>query len=299
MQCYLARPMSHVITAKIKGVSLLVLTTILWGTSFVFIKLSVSNIDPFSYTAYRTLFATVVLTAILVVLKMMGRPINMDSMVKGMITGIAYASGLLLQAAGTAYTTPSLSAFITGFNTIHVHVYVALLGKSYGVLDLLALLLSMLGLYVLTSPQGGIGIGELLVFLGSIAWAAQIILISKYRHTNVLEFLHGMFLTGSFMAPLAYIVYGFPLDMEILKYLAYLAVVCSIGATFFQVWGQKYVSAASAAVIFLLEPVFALLFSVLMGMEELEIYKVLGGGMIVISTYIVTLSEMRKKPSQF
>lgn len=288
-------PVNSGVIAKIKGMSLLVMTTVLWGTSFVFIKLSVSNIDPLSYTAYRTLFAVIALTPALIVMSAMGKPVDTSSLAKGMVTGITYALGLLLQAAGTAYTTPSLSAFITGFNTLHVHVYMALIKKSYGVLDLLALLMSISGLYILTSPQGGIGIGELLVFLGSIAWAAQIILISRYKYTNILEFLYGMFLTGSLVAPLAYVTSGFPHDVETLKYLIYLAVVCSIGATFFQVWGQKYVSATAAAVVFLLEPVFALVFSVLMGMEGVDLYKIIGGGMIVMSTYVATISEVRKQ----
>ncbi|WP_448579599.1 DMT family transporter [Thermosphaera sp.] len=280
---------------KIKGVLFLVLTTVLWGTSFSFIKLSVEEISGFSYTFYRGLFSILILSILLAV-KHARQGIDVKSFVKGLYTGIAYTLGLLLQGLGTQYVTPSTSAFITGLNTVHVHLYAGLLARKYGLTHAVSLVLAITGLYVLTSPQNSGGLGEILVFIGSISWAAQIILVGKYSDASMLEYLYGMFTPTLFLAPYVFIAEsGGELSLNTILYLAYLAVACSLGATYFQVKGQKYVSASSAAIIFLLEPVFALIFSLIMGLEGLMIYKLIGGGLIVLATYITTIGELKEQ----
>jgi len=279
-----------------RGVVYLVATTVLWGSSFSFIKLSVTDISPLAYTSLRSLIAVLALTPLLFLKKMKGG-IEWGSLFKGVVIGIAYFLGLYLQAAGTVYTTPSISAFVTGLNSVHVHLYVALVERNYGLIDGVALALAVLGLYLLTSPEGGFTAGVLLVFMGSIAWAAQILLVSKYGSSSTLEVLYGMFLPGALTSP-GLLLTGTSLPGRVLLYLAYLAIVCSVLATFFQVVGQRYVSPLVAALIFLLEPVFALVFSLLMGLERLELYKLVGGGLIVLATYLVTMIEVRKPRAQ-
>jgi drug/metabolite transporter (DMT)-like permease len=279
---------------KIKGIFFLVLTTILWGTSFSFIKLSVEEISGFSYTFYRGLISILILT-ILLAAKHARQGIDAKSFIKGLYTGVAYTTGLLLQGLGTQYVTPSTSAFITGLNTVHVHLYAGFLARKYGLTHAVSLVLAISGLYILTSPQNSGGLGEILVFMGSISWAAQIILVSKYSDSSMLEYLYGMFTPTLFLAPYVFIVEnGGELSLNAIAYLAYLAVACSLGATYFQVKGQKYVTASSAAIIFLLEPVFALIFSLVMGLEDLVLYKLVGGGLIVIATYITTIGELKE-----
>jgi drug/metabolite transporter (DMT)-like permease len=279
---------------KIKGVFFLVLTTILWGTSFSFIKLSVEEISGFSYTFYRGLISILILT-ILLAAKHARQGIDAKSFIKGLYTGVAYTTGLLLQGLGTQYVTPSTSAFITGLNTVHVHLYAGFLARKYGLTHAVSLVLAISGLYILTSPQNSGGLGEILVFMGSISWAAQIILVSKYSDSSMLEYLYGMFTPTLFLAPYVFIVEnGGELSLNAIVYLAYLAVACSLGATYFQVKGQKYVTASSAAIIFLLEPVFALIFSLVMGLEDLVLYKLVGGGLIVLATYITTIEELKE-----
>jgi drug/metabolite transporter (DMT)-like permease len=276
---------------KIMGFFSLVLTTLVWGSSFALIKLSVSEIDPFTYTATRTLIATATLLPILVTKKMRGG-VDTTSFKRGFKTGLAYSTGLLLQAAGTAYTTPSVSAFVTGLSSVHVHFYAATVLRSYSLVDLVSLILAITGLYVLTRPTGGFAIGEFLVLASTVFWAIQIILVSKYSNSSLLEFLTGVFTAGALYMPLALVMRPM-LTGEVLVYLAYLALACSIIATLLQVLGQRYISATTASLIFLLEPVFATLFSVLLRLEDIDLYKVTGGALILISLYTTTLAELK------
>jgi drug/metabolite transporter (DMT)-like permease len=185
-----------------------------------------------------------------------------------------------------------MSAFITGLATIHVHLYSALIKKKYFWLDLAALVSAIIGLYVLTSPSGGMGLGGVLVFAGSIMWALQIVLISRYGYSSIVEFLFDTFIAGVLYGPPALLA-GLNLTLEAWIYISYLAIACSIGTALFQVLGQRYISESTAAIVFLLEPVFATIFSILMGIEYITVYKVVGGGLILLSLYISTISELK------
>jgi len=130
--------------------------------------------------------------------------------------------------------------------------------------------------------------------LGSVLWAAEIILVSSYSRSSMTELLFGAFVAGA--------VYGVPLinrgvemDLETLTYMIYLALACSILATFLQVYGQRYISEKTAAIIFLLEPVFATIFSMTAGLETVDLHKMVGGGLITASLYFSASSEFRRR----
>jgi drug/metabolite transporter (DMT)-like permease len=279
---------------KVLGLALLTLTTALWGTSFSFIKLSVENVSSVTYTSYRCLLS-VALLAPLALAKGLRRGFDRGSYRRGLAIGVAYTLGLLLQAEGTRYTTPSVSAFLTALNSVNVHVYAALVERRYSPLDAVAIALATAGLYVISRPTGGLGLGEVLLLLGSVAWAAQVILVSAFGLGSPLELLLGTFTPGLLLVPLD-LAMGTPeLGGETLLYLTYLALVCSITAILLQILGQRYVSPVAAAVVFLAEPVFALAFSLALGLEEPSLSRGVGGGLIVAGTYVATLSELRRE----
>jgi len=278
---------------KLYGFSSLIFTTFLWGTSFAFIKLSVGVVSPYAYVFTRTLLASIMLLP-LVALKALSGSIDYTSLKRGFIVGLTYSTGLVLQGAGTAYIDPSTSAFITGLSTLHVHLYSSLIKRRYSWIDGVALFVALLGLYTISTPSGGLGVGELLVLAGTFMWALQVILISQYSYSSMLEFLFGTFLAGTIYG-VATTFTGLHMTTETWLYIAYLALVCSIGATFFQVLGQRYVSEATAAIVFLLEPVFATIFSVAMGLETVTTYKVVGGALILSSLYLALYSELKTR----
>ncbi len=278
---------------KLLGLALLTLTTALWGTSFSFIKLSVESVPSPVYTSYRCLLSVAFL-APLALAKGLLTEFDRKSYSKGVAIGLAYVLGLLLQAEGTRYTTPSVSAFLTALNSVNVHLFVALVERRYYLLDGVAITLATAGLYVISRPSGGLGLGEVLLILGSVAWAAQVILVSKFGWSSPLELLLGTFTPGVLLTPLTLAIGTPEVGGEALLYLTYLALLCSVVATFLQILGQRYVSPVTAAVVFLLEPVFALAFSLALGLEGVSLSKGVGGGLIVASTYIATLSELRQ-----
>lgn len=277
------------------GALSLLLATVIWGSSFVVLKSVVTELSSASYVFYRGLAAAALL-APPTLSKALRGSLHWPSVRGGLVTGVAYALGLFLQGAGTKYTTPSLSAFITGLSTLHVCLYRGIVGGGLGAPLLLALAAALAGLYLVTEPTGGggVGLGELLVLLGSVAWAAQILLVARYsgRGLQRLEFLQGMVLPSLMLGPLA-LHNGLAAAPEggTLLGLLYLASLCTIAASYLQVLGQSRVGPATAAITFSLEPFFALLFSVATGAEALTPMKLVGGGLMVAATYVALRYE--------
>jgi drug/metabolite transporter (DMT)-like permease len=194
---------------------------------------------------------------------------------------------------GTSFAFIKLSV---GVVSPYTYVFTRTLLASITLLPLVALkaLSGSIGLYTISTPSSGLSVGELLVLAGTFMWALQIILISRYSYSSMLEFLFGTFLAGTIYG-VATPFTGLYMTTETWLYIAYLALVCSIGATFFQVLGQRYVSEATAAIVFLLEPVFATIFSIAIGLETVTTYKVVGGALILSSLYLALYSEFKTR----
>ncbi|MCX8186119.1 MAG: DMT family transporter [Sulfolobales archaeon] len=275
----------------VKGLTSLLLVSILWGTSFPAIKTVMMSVNEYTYTWVRSLIAITGLTPYLIYVYRNGR-LSVQSIKGGTMAGVAYALGLWLQGWGTKYTTASNSAFITGLSVVFVHMYTGVIRGRYSYKMGVTLALSLLGLYMLTTPASGFNVGDLLVLLGSFMWAAQIILVSRYCSSDPLVFtLFEMVPALMFIFP-DVMFYGYVgIDFNSLLIIAYLAIVCSDAAFALQVFGQRFIDPAVAAVIFLLEPVAASVFSYILLKEVMGLHQLMGALLILISMSIASTDK--------
>ena len=63
-------------------------------------------------------------------------------------------------------------------------------------------------------------------------------------------------------------------------------------AIFVMIWAQKILSAGETAVIFSLEPIFAALFSIFMGVESFGVLQWTGGIIVVLSVIYYSKSSI-------
>jgi drug/metabolite transporter (DMT)-like permease len=276
---------------RLVGPLVLLIATVLWGSTFPVIKLVVTDIGSFAYVWIRGLIAVLCLLPYVVfrLVKQSYNPVYRRVIIGGLLTGVAYALGLWLQGWGTGLTTASNSAFITGLNVVFVHLYVALVERRYSLRLGLELLLAVLGLYLLTMPTGGFNIGDFLVLLGAVAWAAQVILVSKYGGADPLAFTFFEILPSVLFVLPDVLYSGLPrISIRSLLGLAYLGTVCTVGAFSLQAYGQKYVLPEIAALIYLLEPVFAAVFAWAMLGEVMTLTQIIGASLMFTAMVIAT-----------
>ena len=100
---------------RAKAEILLVITTFIWGSSFVIVKGALADASPFPYLAVRFILAGLPMFGVMA----RGR-LPRESLMPSLVLGILLFTGYAFQTWGLTLTTPSKSAFITGFSVILV-----------------------------------------------------------------------------------------------------------------------------------------------------------------------------------
>ncbi len=274
--------MTRSVSERGLGILALLGTVLLWGSSFTAIKVTVSVISPLTYVWLRALIAFLGLTPYVLYVS---RHSSIKAWVKGgLVTGAVFALGLLFQGWGTKYTSASNSAFITGLNVVFVHLYVGVVRREYSVGHGLGLLLSVAGLYLLTSPEGGLGVGDLLVLVSAVMWAAQVLLVDRFSASNPAIFTWAEMIPSIFFFVPDVTLNGIPrIPITLIPVITYLGLACADAAFTLQVFGQRRVDPASAALIFLLEPVVATVIATIILGESVTPVKAVGMTLILVA----------------
>jgi drug/metabolite transporter (DMT)-like permease len=271
------------LSQRAKAELLLVVTTFFWGSTFVIVKGALADTSPFSFIALRFILAGVLMLAFMAQWRM-PRPV----LVPSLVLGILLFAGFAFQTWGLVFTSPSKSAFITGFSVILVPVIALFEGYQMRAANACGAALGLLGIYLLVLPSGVISAvnrGDLLTLFGAIAFAVHIVRVGTYtRQHSFLHLAPGQILAVGIIAMLA-----IPLapggTLHWTGRLVFAIVVTAVFATAFafgtQVWAQQYTPPPHTALIFSLEPVFAALTSWIVTGEHL------GGRLLIGAAFIL------------
>lgn len=273
---------------------LIVLATIIWGSSFVIVKGATDFLDPSLILAVRFSIAAMLLA--LVFAKYRTLYLTRDHIGFGLLFGLALFCAYYLQTVGIQYTTPGKNAFLTGTYCVLVPFFAWFATKKKPtLLNIGAALLCFCGIgFVSVGNEGGVNIGDLLTLACAVFYAIHIVIVSKFsqgRNIYVLTMWQfaGVALcsaivalvTGADVSPLT------TLDLSQAGALAYLAVACTALALLFQNIGQANVPPASASLLLSLESPFGVLFSVALGAETVSA-KILFGFVLIFAAIVVS-----------
>ena len=267
---------------RTKAELLLLVATIIWGATFVIVKGALSDTSPLLFIALRF-----VLAGLLMWLVMARGRIERQAVLPGLLLGMVLFAGYAFQTWGLLYTTPSKSAFVTGFSVILVPLISHFSGYRLGRGNLAAAALGLAGIYFLVLPSGvgAVNRGDWLTLLGAISFAIHIVLVSTWsRRISFMQLAPGQIMVVGMIAILA-VPFTPARALHWTSHLVFAVVVTAIFATAFafsaQVWAQQYTPPAHAALIFTLEPVFALLTSLIVTGEHLGGKEFLGFTLIL------------------
>lgn len=279
----------------------MLVVTILWGASFVAGKLILDSTTPLYYSSIRFIGATILLG--LVYHKRL-RKLDKSTLIAGSLIGVALGIGYILQTVGLNYTTASKAGFLTGLYVILVPVLECISNRSKPrANEIWGILLATIGLGVL-SLDGSfrIGFGDAMVFLGAISFSISVILISRFaiNHDPILLTIVQIALTAVLALFFAMVLEPtVPIEVFDINLILLLLFAIFFGTavnTVAQNWAQSKISATSAALILVLEPVFAGLFGYLLLGDPLGIRE-MSGSMLIIGGMLVTLLLKPKKLS--
>lgn len=284
----------------LKAHLLLVLTTLVWGTTFVLIKYALADISPLLFNAVRMVLAALAMLAIYH--RELPR-FSRGAFRAGALVGIFLFLGYQFQTTGLVYTTPSKSAFLTGVSVVLVPLFLAIGWKRPVNRWIFAGAGSaFVGLYLLTVPAAeggallhleGVNRGDLLTLGCAVCFALHIILLGRamQRHPFTQVAIMQMSVAAVCMAASVPV-----LEQAFVRWSASVVwailitgLLGSAAAFTVQAWAQQFTPPTHTALIFALEPVFAWLTSFVVLSERLGWRGGLGAGLILAGILVSEL----------
>ena len=283
---------------------LIVLATIIWGSSFVVMKNSVDVLPTFWLLAIRFTFAALVLAVVFIKRwKVLDRQYLIGGTVMGFCLFVAYA----FQTFGLEQTTSGKNAFFTAVYCVIVpFLYWAIAGRRPDKFNILAAFLCIAGIALVSvtgSNASAFNMGDVLTLIGGFFFAAHIVAVAKYSEgrdifiLTTLQFASfalfswiGVLVTRPALTPGVF-------DQSLIFGLAYLVIFASCGAMLFQNIGQKYTVPSTAAVLLSLEAPFGVFFSILFANERPTPLMFVGFALIFLAVVCseTKFSFLRKK----
>jgi drug/metabolite transporter (DMT)-like permease len=274
----------------------LLLITVFWGGTFLIVHLAMAVSGPLFFVGLRFGCAAIVTGAL-------AWPVMRDltrlELKAGILIGLTIYLGYVLQTWGLQTILSSKSAFITSLYVPIVPLLQWLvLRRMPSVMAWTGVGLAFIGMLLMSDPgdaiAGGLGLGEWLTVISTVAIAAEILLIGGYadqvdaRRVTVIQVGVASLLSFATM----------PLMGEALPAFSWHLVLAAVGLGIASAaiqltmnWAQKQVSPTRASVIYAAEPVWAGIIGRMVG-EHLPPLTLLGGASIVLG---VVVSELKPK----
>ena len=267
----------------------LLLATIIWGSAFNSQSIGLKYIGPFSFQAIRCALAVLGLIPVIAIAdrfkkdgkSFTARWTDRSLWSAGILCGIPLFLACNLQQFGLTETPPGTSGFLTAMYIVIVPILGLFLRKKFTVMMPISVVLAVGGLYCISFagvPQ--IRMGDLLTVGCAFMFAVQIMFVDKFANSvdplrlNLIQAMVCSVLSAVMMAftesPTLSGITSCALPLAHAGFL-------SMGAAYaLQIVGQKKVETTTASLIMSLEAVFALIFGVMMGMDTLGTWKVIG-----------------------
>jgi drug/metabolite transporter (DMT)-like permease len=282
-------------TTTLATLGLLAMTAV-WGSTFVLIKDVVGRMPVADFLAVRFVIGAVAM------LVLFARPVlrlERGQVMRGLLLGVVYGAGQLLQTWGLALIAPSVSGFVTGMYVVFTPILaMLLLRQRMAAVVWFAVVLSTIGLGLLSLNGVSIDTGVWLTLGSAVLYGLHIVGLGQWsRHGEAFGMSAVQMVAIAAVCLLATLPHGpiLPPDPVAWVSVLYMALIAGAGAMLMQTWAQSHLPATRAAIVMTTEPVFAAAFAVMFGTDVLSWRMLVGGGLILAAMYLVELMPQRKK----
>jgi drug/metabolite transporter (DMT)-like permease len=268
----------------------MVMITVAWGSSFVVTKDTLDTLPASLLAALRSWIAVLSLLWV--------RP-QKSALVPGLWLGLIASVGFVALLTGLTSTTASKAAFIFALNALAAPLLSYWFFKhrvprrAY-----LAILIALLGLGVMTlTGQSGVNPGDLWSFAGALCFGFYIAYVGevaqKASPLSLVQVQYGVMTLVMTIWALPHLSTLPTLSLNVWLVVLYLGIIWSL-PNVLQIWAQRVVPSYLAALLFILEPVFASLFAFALLGERLSGLDWLGAALIFAALILCTLPLARK-----
>ena len=291
---------------KYKGSFILLITAFIWGIAFVFQKDSMDYVGPFTFLAFRGFITAIILIPLSFIIenhkKVDKGKINYKvEIIAGILSGLFLFLGSSFQQVGLVTVSVTKGGFLTSTYIVLVPIIGLLFKKKTTIKNWICMIISLIGFYILSCGdmlfQGELikpESGDIVVLLGALFFAFQIIIIDNY-----VEKVNAMRLNGYSFLVVGIISFIIAMLKETITFegikgaiisILYVSIFSSCIAYTLQIVGQKYTKPDVATLIMSLESVFALIGGVIFLSENLKYNEIIGCVIIFICVILSQIS---------
>ena len=283
------------------------LCTFIWGTTFIAQDTGMDNIGPFTFNAVRFFvgFLAIVPLVFLFELKKFKSEFKLDLktfVFLSFLIGLSLFLGSALQQVALLYTDVANAAFFTIFYVPMVPIIIFLFKKKsihWSVWP--SVVLCLIGGYLLTNfYDATVRLGDTLVVLGALFWSTHIIftgiIVTKYNLPLTLGAIQTL-LVALFSFIIGFIYEEFIIEniLNEIDSILYAGILSGGFAFVLQIYAQKNITPAPAAIIFSLEGVFATIAAWFLLNQILGINNLLGCFFILCGVLLSQLLPLIKR----
>ena len=283
------------------------LCTFIWGTTFIAQDTGMDDIGPFTFNSVRFFvgFLAIIPLALLFEAKKIKKEFRFDTktfIILSLLIGVSLFLGSALQQVALLYTDVANAAFFTIFYVPMVPIIIFIFKKDFLHWSVWpSVILCLIGGYLLTNFQDAtVRLGDTLVILGALFWSTHIIftgmIIKKYNLPLTIGAIQTLlvalfsFVIGLFSEE--FVIENILNEIDSILY----AGILSGGFAFvLQIYAQRNITPAPAAIIFSLEGVFATIAAWFLLNQILGINNLLGCFFILSGVLLSQLVPLIKK----
>ncbi len=283
------------------------LCTFIWGTTFIAQDTGMDDIGPFTFNSVRFFvgFLAIIPLALLFEAKKLKKEFRFDTktfIILSLLIGVSLFLGSALQQVALLYTDVANAAFFTIFYVPMVPIIIFIFKKDFLHWSVWpSVILCLIGGYLLTNFQDAtVRLGDTLVILGALFWSTHIIftgmIIKKYNLPLTIGAIQTLlvalfsFIIGLFSEE--FVIENILNEIDSILY----AGILSGGFAFvLQIYAQRNITPAPAAIIFSLEGVFATIAAWFLLNQILGINNLLGCFLILSGVLLSQLVPLIKK----
>ncbi len=288
---------------------ILILVTLIWGATFVIIKVALNDVSPMTFVATRFLIATIILLPFYFKIK---NRFNKTITLSGILLGTMFFLGFATQTIGLKFTSATKSGFITGTFVLFTPIFQLLFEKkkpSKG--NLLGVVLVLAGLIFLSSKGNsildifheigaGFNIGDFFTLLCAIFFAMYLVYLDIL--TKKFEFFPLVILQVGSTAILG-IIFSIGLSIfnieqmtitiskNLIFALLYTSILATVVSTTLQTKFQKYLTPTKVGIILSFEPIFSAITAFIILNERISRFSFLGGLFIFTGLLVAELFD--------
>ncbi|MDA9759132.1 DMT family transporter, partial [Candidatus Pelagibacter sp.] len=245
------------------------LCTFIWGTTFIAQDTGMDDIGPFTFNSVRFFvgFLAIVPLALMFEAKKLKKEFRFDTktfVILSFLIGLSLFLGSALQQVALLYTDVANAAFFTIFYVPMVPIIIFIFKKDFLHWSVWpSVILCLIGGYLLTNFQDAtVRLGDTLVVLGALFWSTHIIftgmIVKKYNLPLTIGAIQTL-LVALFSFIIGLFSEEFVIDniLNEIDSILYAGILSGGFAFVLQIYAQRNITPAPAAIIFSLEGVFA------------------------------------------